>query len=292
MAPEINHFKRRNAPAEVILPAGQVRVIESHHAADFKMDFGNWPFHKICWVAVGRGVLESSDSTAAIEQDNFLLLEANRTHRFVDDPKHPLTLVILCVSEAYFNSLENLQLNDLWETARAKAPANHAHRARTSFHRSSLVENFRLALREQGNRRMGWETALRLIAARVLISFSRDYIVPAEQHTQSAIRAVEGAIEYIDTHVYELLQIPDLAARCELSPRRFTELFKRKTGQTFSEYLNLKRIEYACNRLRETGHIQYACHESGFNDLAYFYRVFKKVMRLTPGDYLKQLSDR
>lgn len=290
MGSNSSHFQRRKGPAEVTLPPGQVRVIESHHAEDFEMDFGKWPFHKICWVAVGRGRLESPETTVPIEKDNFLLLPANWVHRFVDDPKHPLTLVILCVSEAFFASTENRQLDALWAAAKEKAAVTHASRARTSFHGNSLIENFRLALREQGNRRMGWETALRLVAARVLISFSRDYIVPAEQHSQSARRAVEGAIEYVDTHVYETLQIPDLAARCELSPRRFTDLFKEQTGETFSNYLNLKRIEYACNRLRESGHIQYACHESGFNDLAYFYRVFKKIMRMTPGDYLKQLN--
>ncbi len=280
-------FGRRKEPANVQLPEGQVRVIESHHAADFEMDFGQWPFHKICWVAVGRGRLESPDGAVDLEQNHFLLLPANWVHRFADDPKQPLTLVILCVSEAFFASTENRQLDALWDAARAKAPVSHASQARTSFHRSSLIENFRLALREQGNRRMGWETALRLVAARILISFSRDYIVPSQQPAQSSRHAVEGAIEYVDTHVYESLQIDELATRCDLSPRRFTDLFKQQTGKTFSDYLNQKRIEYACQRLKEAGHIQYACHESGFNDLAYFYRVFKKVMRMTPGEYLK-----
>jgi len=101
------------------------------------------------------------------------------------------------------------------------------------------------------------------------------------------MRTVEGAIEYIDGHPYQAMQIGDMAERCGLSPRRFTDLFKQRTGMTFSHYLNRRRIRYACERLDETGHILYACHESGFNDLAYFYRVFKKHTGLTPGEYLK-----
>jgi len=72
------------------------------------------------------------------------------------------------------------------------------------------------------------------------------------------------------------------------SPRRFTALFKEQTGLTLNNYLNQRRIEHACRRLDETGHILYACHESGFNDLAYFYRVFKKISKMTPGQYLRQ----
>ena len=81
-----------------------------------------------------------------------------------------------------------------------------------------------------------------------------------------------------------------MAERCDLSPRRFTALFKDQTGQTFSHYLNQLRVEYAQQRLQQTGHILYACYESGFNDPAYFYRVFKKHTGQTPGQYLSDLD--
>jgi len=114
-------------------------------------------------------------------------------------------------------------------------------------------------------------------------------IAPVVFGVQDAtLQTVKGAIEYIDAHPYEALQIATMAERCSLSPRRFTDLFKQLTGDTFSHYLNRQRIRYACERLDETGHILYACHESGFNDDAYFYRVFKKNTGLTPGAYLDQ----
>lgn len=277
---------RRQEPAQVDVPSGQVRVLESHHAADFEMALGEWPFYKICWVAVGKGMLETRESSISIQKDDFLLLPAHWTHRFVDKSSEPLTLVILCISENYIDGAHDSQRRELWIQGLGTEHLGEPRCARTAFHQGSLIEDFRLALREQSARRTGWETALQVVADRLLLSFSRQYCEARKEHTASSVQTVVGAIEYIDAHLYDSLQIEAMAERCQLSPRRFTDLFKKRTGQTFSHYINRKRIEYACQRLDETGHILYACHESGFNDLAYFYRVFKKQTGQTPGEYL------
>jgi AraC-like DNA-binding protein len=270
------------------VPEGQVRILESHHAVDFEMEIGAWGFHKICWVAMGRGVLETSSNLLRLKRNDFLLLPAHWTHRFVDDSKEPLTLVIVCISEKFIKAGADAQLNKLWEIALKQYPLGQPRTAKTAFHMNSLIESFRQGLREQEKQVLGWETALSLVGHHVLLNFARGYSEASELHKHSSLQTVRGAISYIDSHVHENLQIGDMAARCHLSPRRFTDLFKQETGQTFSHYLNRSRIEYACSRLNETGHIVYACHESGFNDLAYFYRVFKKAKGITPGQYLAE----
>lgn len=252
------------------------------------MPLSVWPFHKVCWVAVGKGALESGEGTHPLRADDFLLLPADWPHRFVDHPREPLTLVILCISGKRMDGHPSGEVSSLWGSILKATIPGKPLRARTAFHRSNLVEMFRLALQEQGSQRKGWETMLMTVANRVAVSFAREHLEQGAVDGNSSLRSVEGAIEYIDTHVHERLTIEEMAARSNLSPRRFTTLFKQLTGETFSNYLNQKRIDYACQRLDETGHILYACHGSGFNDVAYFYRVFKKLTGTTPGDYLKK----
>ena len=69
--------------------------------------------------------------------------------------------------------------------------------------------------------------------------------------------------------------------------RRLTTLFKERTGMTVIEYLTAKRIDYAKERLRQTGQILCAAYEAGFSDPAYFYRVFKKATGMTPGRFVE-----
>lgn len=277
---------RRVSPAEVDVPSGEVRVIESHHAAGFEMSMGVWPFHKICWVAVGRGRLEFAGVTTAIQRDDFLLLPAGLEHRFADEPGDPLTLVILCLDVGYLAKDSNRELADLWRAVLECEAPSRALCARTAFHHTALVERIRHALHEQGAGRLGWRIAVQDAANAVLIRLARGHLVARDSHHATSRQAVTGAVEYIDSRPHEPMQIDDMAERCQLSPRRFTEVFRQVTGTTFNTYLNRKRIECAIERLRETGHILYACHESGFNDLAYFYRVFKKQTGLTPGEFL------
>lgn len=273
---------RRRTPARIHVPNGEVRVLESHHASGFAMESGAWPFHKICWVAVGRGTLDLSGNEIPIRQDDFLLLPARKAHRFVDQHGDPLTLVIVCISEAYFSG----ELSGLWEKALLLGPEGAPLCARNAFHHYNLVECFRLALHEQSQKRTGWGTALKTRANELLLQLARKSVEARQAHVESSLKTVMGAIEYLHSHLNEPLLIRDFAERCNLSSRRFTTLFKQCTGQTFSQYLNTRRIAYACERLAETGHIAYACYESGFNDLAYFYRVFRKHRGQTPGEYL------
>jgi len=276
---------RRREAAKIEVPPGQVRVLESHHAADFIMPMGDWPFHKICWVATGSGALASPEAETPLQENDMLVLPATWAHRFVDDRHAPLTLVILCLSVSFLDDGSRAGLPSLWQAILRQHAPGTPLKARTAFHLSALSDRFRQALKEQEEALPGWEASLGSIAARILISLVRRQCEPGPGPKDSSLRAVEGAVEWISRNLHKRLTLEAVAAQCQLSPRRFTTLFKQVTGETFNTYLNRRRIDHACQRLRETGHIAYACHESGFNDLAYFYRVFRKYKGITPGAF-------
>jgi len=284
---------RRERPADVEVPEGAVRIIESHHAPNFEMAMGSWPFRKMAWVVMGRGRLQTPHRTLAIQRDDFLFLSANWRHRFLDDEREPLTLVVLCVSEAFFSASPERDRLDPWaESSKGQVVIGAPMCARSGFHRTRLQSVYRGALRESGTRQEGWDAALGVAATTLLVYGNRDYLRPRAGHAENSRQTVEGSLDYLLAHLQEPLQIEEVARLCQLSPRRYTQLFKEITGQTFNRFLRSKRIDFACQRLNETGHILYACHESGFNDPAYFYRVFKQEKGLTPGQYLQAAQRR
>lgn len=167
--------------------------------------------------------------------------------------------------------------------------AGQPRQARSAFQHAEMIDRLKLMLREQSLQQPGWEVASMSAAADLIVHTMRSCL-SADAVESGSARSVEGVVEHLDANFYKQVQIPELAERCGMSPRRFTELFKQQTGLTLTHYLNERRIEYAKERLRETDQILYSCYESGFRDVAYFYRVFKKHAGMTPGDYLAEMK--
>jgi len=80
-----------------------------------------------------------------------------------------------------------------------------------------------------------------------------------------------------------------LAAEARVSRSHLCRVFKQYTGKRVFEYLVERRIEAAMLRLRSTSDkIVSIAMESGFNDLAYFNRTFRRTVGMTPKAYRSQ----
>ena len=93
-------------------------------------------------------------------------------------------------------------------------------------------------------------------------------------------------IDWIEEHYSERITLDELAAICGLSPKYLCTFFKRMTGLTPMDYINRLRIEKACLSIGN-GHtsITDAAFDSGFNELSYFSKLFKKHVGCTPREY-------
>ena len=277
--------RRRVVPVEVPMPESGIYVLESHHSSAFHMPVGVWPFHKLCWVGIGRGLLELEGGSVPLRRNDFALVPANLPHRFVDDPSEPMALVIVCVAEALVEGRGIMA--QLYSELSDAFPVNWPIQARSAFHLNSFREAFHSMLRERSRGALGFEALTQGILAQLMVGLLRG-AESGRSGDQGPQAAIGGLIEHLENTFDKPIVLDELAAQCALSKRRFTQLFKEATGYTLVDYVNRKRIEHAKERLRETGHVAYACYESGFQDLAYFYRIFKRYVGCTPGEYLKR----
>ena len=83
------------------------------------------------------------------------------------------------------------------------------------------------------------------------------------------------------------LTLADLARRHRASPRTIQLLFER-SGVTFSEFVLEQRLLRAARLLRDPRHraakVSDIAHLSGFNDVSYFHRTFRRRFGMTPLD--------
>lgn len=92
---------------------------------------------------------------------------------------------------------------------------------------------------------------------------------------------------YLDRHYADAgLMLKDTAAEAGMSNSRFSTLFAREVGCTFTEYVTRLRIERACALLRETqDKIAQIAARVGYNDPHYFSWAFRRYMGATPTEY-------
>ena len=95
---------------------------------------------------------------------------------------------------------------------------------------------------------------------------------------------------------YRRLTLDEMAHMACVSKRQYMRIFKKISGKTFVEYLNGVRINHARQLLwnKDPIKITTVCFETGFEDISYFYRIFKVFTGTTPKLFMQsiRLTDR
>lgn len=100
---------------------------------------------------------------------------------------------------------------------------------------------------------------------------------------------IQRAQEWLDNHFSVAHPVEEMIRRSRLAERTFKRRFTQATGLTPLVYVQRLRIEDAKRRLERTeASIDEISWRVGYEDPAFFRRLFKRTTRLTPGDYRKR----
>jgi AraC family transcriptional regulator len=97
---------------------------------------------------------------------------------------------------------------------------------------------------------------------------------------------LKRVLDFIGDNLAENISLSQLAAIADMSPHYFSQLFKQSTGRAPHQYVLLKRIERAkerlCNRRRS---VIDAALDAGFQNPSHFARVFQHFEGTTPSRF-------
>ena len=112
------------------------------------------------------------------------------------------------------------------------------------------------------------------------------------QNETKIYNSYEGAISYIENNYTERITLKTLCTIAGVTPNALINFFKKNFGMTPVEYINSVRIGKACELLRKKQfNITYIATETGFPDINYFSRTFKKHLGISPSYYRKKYQD-
>ncbi|MBP1906429.1 two-component system response regulator YesN [Paenibacillus turicensis] len=95
--------------------------------------------------------------------------------------------------------------------------------------------------------------------------------------------------QYIHEHYAEQIDLNALAAIVYLTPTYVSKLFKQETGHTITDYLTDVRLQHAKRLLTQQPHlkVQEISEQVGYADVAYFHKLFKRTIGITPSQFKK-----
>ncbi len=101
--------------------------------------------------------------------------------------------------------------------------------------------------------------------------------------SETLSKKIDDAIIYINEHYSEDLSVASMSERLFMSYSYFSRNFKRVTGRCFKDFLNVTRINNAEMKLRSTSKsVTQIAMECGYNNIAYFSAMYKKLKGISP----------
>jgi len=126
----------------------------------------------------------------------------------------------------------------------------------------------------------------------VIIKNTKQYPPTAEDrsviNTHENDDSISPLISYVHENFLSLKNIDEIASTFYITPSHMCRTFKKLTGYTVIQYINILKIQRACRLLQETSKsVTDIALDCGFNSTMYFCKTFKSILNITPSEYRK-----
>lgn len=162
----------------------------------------------------------------------------------------------------------------------------------TPFIHDGELTRLVLLLREEYNKKGPFrDTAIKCALINLLLYLCRNFSQQREDAMTLGNKSIESvcmAVDYIKSSFDKRISVDKVADAVNLSRYYFMREFKRITGHTVIEYINLIRCERAVELLMcGKYNVKEIAVRLGYDDVSYFTKMFKKTTSHLPSDFLK-----
>ncbi len=239
-------------------------------------------FVELILVLDGSGYVYIDNVRHFVNKGDIVIYNAGQKHHEVGSLNNPFSLNFIAFDNI---KLSNVAENHLISPNFPSIYATGAHFETFENYASTLINE--LVLRES------YYTEIISNTLRILVAMTYR-LINNKQNTASLIssnKIIANALVYLDLNYLKNFTIEDVAQYCFTSKFHLIHLFKKIQGITILDYIMNKRINYAKNLLKETNSkINEISLLTGFNNLNYFCKSFKKIEQCTPTEYRNNLN--
>lgn len=270
-------------------------------------EFHAHTYLQMCYVKRGRFIHHLEDYAGVVSEGEVITIPPNFCHKYEKINIHDeVELIQFEFMPSFINeNFKDLESGSgLFDYTYIEPFLKCQNKIRPKLELSDITKNqveilLSEMLCEYAEKKKGYKHILKANLLKILILIDREYAYSksADSIEKSLIikykTAIIEALRYIDQYSATSMRLDDVCEYSMLSQTYFSRFIKYFTGKTFTEYLNDLRIKNTVKLLNETNKsITDICFEVGFNEVAHFNRVFKKICGTSPSEYRKTASQR
>ena len=227
------------------------------------------------FITDGEGELLLGNRVIKVSAGQFILFPARVEHSLMPAPNKCISMINVHFHARVYNLIDIcglLGLGDVYSDATEKFSSVSAEASRL------------YALKPPG-----WLSYFK--------SLIRVQLLDIILNSGKELRSVTPELEKL-SRIYPALELienefddPELTTKALAAELNVSQVYTRKLFRILFDlspikFIHSRRIEHACMLLRETElPVKDISVQSGFNDLAFFYRVFSRIMKSTPAQY-------
>ncbi|MFM9281751.1 AraC family transcriptional regulator [Paenibacillus jiagnxiensis] len=247
----------------------------------------HWHEHmELLYFVSGKAVIECNSMSYEVSGGDLIVLNSNDLHHGICRSEQlRYYCLIMDISLLQSQSPDAIETKFIVPILQNRVLFQHHIRNDESLHAcmDSIVEEFK-------SKESGYELSIKSSMYRLLTILFRNYVtaappLPYETNRRKNLERFTPIFEYISGHLGEELSVHELARMAGLSRFHFSRLFSELTGRTVSEYINQLRINKSEYLLIHTDMtISEIAWTTGYNDISYFSRTFKKYKSVSPSE--------
>ncbi|SCP98457.1 Beta-xylosidase [Anaerobium acetethylicum] len=248
--------------------------INSYEQLHFHQDI------ELFYVVEGSVELTIEQDTFSMEQDDFIIINANKKHGYTMKEE----ALICCIHISYQMLNQLLKTNLLLFWCNSVIDKNEAYEEIRRIIRQMLNQYFEKKDRGMIYLNSLYYELLHVVTSNFLMS-SSDKRFFSEKKDKYDNR-LDEIINYLRANYNRPISLNDLADKLYLSNSYLSKYIKKQLGMSFIDYLNKERLHHAMEELLYTDHsITRISLDNGFANAAAFNKAFKEAYHTTPSVY-------
>lgn len=244
------------------------------------------------YVAKGTGVYVIGDNRYEISQGDLLVINNCEYHIALDREDLLLKVIVFNPDMVWQNNslMDYKYLQTFFEW---KSNFKH-HFSADDLMVEHIATLFYEIENEWNHRQEGYRLVIKALLLKMLALLYRGFALKKETSEkvlkfQTEYNRIVDAVAYIDENYCNQIELKQLSDLVHLSPNYFSAVFNHVMSTSVSNYINKKRINYACMQLQTTQmNICEIALKAGFNDVSHFNRIFKSQLHISPKKYREQ----